>query len=111
MSLFTRIALTLLLVLPITGYVAGTLLAAEPAPANHSPIVLEPDATASSPSVVEPDASRTPTPSPTTSPSANPFGGSSPEELSPTPIAPDDDDYDDLDDDEEDEDEQDEKDD
>lgn len=72
MSLFARIALGLALVLPLTAYVAGSLIAAEPAPAQYAPIELREtsSSTSTDPGLVDPngeapDESTSPSPSPT----------------------------------------------
>lgn len=122
MSLFARIALGLALVLPLTAYVAGTLIAAEPAPAQYAPIELREasSSTSTDPGLVDPDGqapeetdspspspsvtttpspSMTPTPSPSPTPSKKPTKADQPEVVRPGAIDPDDDDYDDIDDD------------
>lgn len=128
MSLFARVALGLALVLPIAAYVVGSLVAADPAPAQHSPIVLEESAgtSAGDPVLVDPDpepgtdpgeGETTATPGPTATPSVPPTEPTKKPTKKPSPrpeptktadqpavvrppaIDPDDDDYDDLDDD------------
>ncbi|GGD30193.1 hypothetical protein [Nocardioides daphniae] len=100
MSSFARIAVALAFALPLAAYVLGTLVAAEPAPAEHAPIILEKSTGSSAP---------TPTPSPTPSPSASATpdddddadddDDDGPEVVNPRPVESDDDDWDDDDDD------------
>ncbi|QCX27935.1 hypothetical protein [Nocardioides jishulii] len=97
MSSFAKIAVGLAFALPLTAYVVATLAGADPAPAEHAPIILE-----KSPG----PAGQTPSPRPSSSSGPR---DDDPEVVAPRPVESDDDDWDDDPDDQDDRDDRDER--
>lgn len=93
MSRFAQVALALALVLPLAAYVLGTVMAAEPAPADHQPIILQ----QTSEPTPSPKPPRTKKPKP--SPGQDDGDDDEPEVVEPRYVEQDDDDWDDDDDD------------
>lgn len=105
MSRFAKVAVALVFALPLAAYVAGTLMATDPAPVDHQPIILEqvadsPSAEPTKPPRQKPTRTPDPQPRPTSAPSGSADDDDDePEVINPRPVERDDDDWDDDDDD------------
>lgn len=104
MSTFTKVAIPLALALPLAAYVLGTLMSADPDPADHEPIQLRPITLTHTPGPTNEPSTGTPGADPENETEDETSTPRQPEVVRPAPVVPDEDGDDDWDDDDDDDD-------